>query len=854
MSFLARSQYIPRFARAGRPVSISCVRLASSTSPPVPPSSAGTGHKSPGDAPPTAPAPQRVATNSNGPSGAPAPQPAPSSSTASSSSPSSSSSSSSSSSGNSGNGGAPPPPPDPPKVSLLERYRVLFIGTLAVISVSLVLPNFIAYQAVQDARKKRDSNGLPRSSPSSSNEEETFASERSVSDYQNSSKVTPVLATSVAAVSTGAMLADSDTAPAEVVTSDDGDETKGAAGGAASSRSSAQSKSENNAVAADSTYVQSENATTPAEQDTGKSSESPADSHAQSVTESTQTDKAATDKVHGGMNEQELEALATQLKQKLESSKKEAVQNVDDALVNVNEVVTLAQGLYKSAVDSIKELTMRNFRSIEIMVKGDASDVLAENEASINQLRQELADCQSKVEDVCTNLPARVAALDRAASVVQAQGDVAAANAASQQASDALKSLHAEAEQVAQARADLAVMEEYYRQVKDRIARYQQHMSSLQSAQLEILHKAAKSEDETESSNDQQQQSVYGRDVQTLLSYAQQRVDVMEQKLSSGQERQAKDVTVLLEQQRAEDARVMQLKLDHLRQQMEREHAEDLQAKDVEARYRLEEELKLQMKRQAAAHTDHLQSSLQTQAKQLTDDWRWELELELRAQAVHHDRSVQALSSQVQHARDLLLSTADTVQSNHSSHKLWQTCSSLCDSMANAKACPALRPFVDDVRTQVGGDSFISAALDSIPAPALDTTLQSEPILRQRYETLRRNCQRVAMVPEDAENGFWTYSMSYVRSWFVFPRRNLSLDTVDLSSMDTIDLLALCDREMREGSFEVAVRVLNQLRGQPRVLAQDWLDKARLLLETRQALALIQSQLLLGASPSSAGL
>ena len=70
--------------------------------------------------------------------------------------------------------------------------------------------------------------------------------------------------------------------------------------------------------------------------------------------------------------------------------------------------------------------------------------------------------------------------------------------------------------------------------------------------------------------------SVYDRDVQALLSFAQQRVNVMEQNLTSGRERQTKDMAALLEQQRAEDQHVMQLKLDHLRQQLEREHAEEL--------------------------------------------------------------------------------------------------------------------------------------------------------------------------------------------------------------------------------------------------------------------------------------
>lgn len=199
----------------------------------------------------------------------------------------------------------------------------------------------------------------------------------------------------------------------------------------------------------------------------------------------------------------------------------------------------------------------------------------------------------------------------------------------------------------------------------------------------------------------------------------------------------------------------------------------------------------------------------------------------------------------LQEAKELLLTAAQSVESGNAAHRLWQLCSSLSNQMTHSAECPPLKPVIDQLRSETGSDPLFSAAMNVIPPSVLEGGLQTERVLKQRFPAVRRGCQRVAMVPDDGQHGFWTYAMSYARSLVTFPRRNLSLDSIDLSTVETCDLLALGEQKLQEGDLEQAVRILNQLRGQPRVLAQDWLDQARLLLETRQALDVIVSQLLI---------
>ena len=185
------------------------------------------------------------------------------------------------------------------------------------------------------------------------------------------------------------------------------------------------------------------------------------------------------------------------------------------------------------------------------------------------------------------------------------------------------------------------------------------------------------------------------------------------------------------------------------------------------------------------------------------------------------------------------------MESGRTSHRLWQSCMSLADCMSYTSQCPPLQSVVQQIRTEAGSNPLIAAAIDTIPASALDKGVQTERMLAQRFPVVRQSCERVAMVPEDGSHGFWTYAMSYAHSLITFPSRNLSSDSVSLATMETCDLLALGEEKLCSGDLEQAVRVVNQLRGQPRVLAQNWLDQARLLLATRQAVDIILSELLL---------
>jgi mitofilin len=147
------------------------------------------------------------------------------------------------------------------------------------------------------------------------------------------------------------------------------------------------------------------------------------------------------------------------------------------------------------------------------------------------------------------------------------------------------------------------------------------------------------------------------------------------------------------------------------------------------------------------------------------------------------------------------------------------------------------------LRQAASRDSFIIAILNSIPSQALSNMgIQSESCLKERFTKVKHICDRVAMVPETG-GGLGTYAISYLQSLLTIHSwlpTDVPADT-DLSKLHVYDLLHLADAQLKKGDLEGAVYYMNYLKGEPKNVAKDWLSDARLYLETKQAIQLIQT-------------
>ena len=136
---------------------------------------------------------------------------------------------------------------------------------------------------------------------------------------------------------------------------------------------------------------------------------------------------------------------------------------------------------------------------------------------------------------------------------------------------------------------------------------------------------------------------------------------------------------------------------------------------------------------------------------------------------------------------------------------------------------------------------LISTVIGSVPETAVTRGVWPESALAERFARVRSVARRVALIDESGGSLF-RYIVSYVMSVFVF-RQPLHAEAghydddaeLDADQLTTFNLLDRAASALERGSLEQAVRYVNQLRGESRHVASDWLTEARLLLETRQA-------------------
>lgn len=145
------------------------------------------------------------------------------------------------------------------------------------------------------------------------------------------------------------------------------------------------------------------------------------------------------------------------------------------------------------------------------------------------------------------------------------------------------------------------------------------------------------------------------------------------------------------------------------------------------------------------------------------------------------------------------------------------------------------------VRQSCAHDEFAQALSSAIPEESLKRGVYSEASLRARFYQIRRLARRVALIDE-TRNSLYQYFLSYLQSVLLFEeRQEVPPGKLAAEDLDTFKLLAYATYSVERGDLELAAKFVNQLQGEARRVAQDWLMEARLTLETRQVISLLSA-------------
>ncbi|XP_014750676.1 PREDICTED: MICOS complex subunit MIC60 isoform X1 [Sturnus vulgaris] len=337
-------------------------------------------------------------------------------------------------------------------------------------------------------------------------------------------------------------------------------------------------------------------------------------------------------------------------------------------------------------------------------------------------------------------------------------------------------------------------------------------------------------------------------DLNSLIAHAHRRIDQLNKELAEQRVREQQHIESALEKQKLEDNKVFEAAVAKALERHKNEIELEQEKKVEEVREVMESEMRTQLRRQAAAHTDHLRDVLKIQEQDLKVEFEQNLSEKLSEQEMQFRRLSQeqldnfTLDINTAYARlkgieQAVESHAVAEEEARKAHQLWLSVEALKYCMRSGTGDSPTAPLgsaVKAIKASCADNAFTEALTAALPQESLTRGVYSEEALRARFHTVQKLAKRVAMIDE-TRNSLYQYFLSYLQSLLVFHPQQLK-PPAELSpdDLDTFKLLSYASYCIEHGDLELAAKFVNQLRGESRRVAHDWLTEARMTLETKQ--------------------
>ncbi|XP_020034612.2 MICOS complex subunit MIC60 isoform X3 [Castor canadensis] len=342
-------------------------------------------------------------------------------------------------------------------------------------------------------------------------------------------------------------------------------------------------------------------------------------------------------------------------------------------------------------------------------------------------------------------------------------------------------------------------------------------------------------------------------DLNSLIAHAHRRIDQLNRELAQQKAIEKQHIALALEKQKLEEKRAFDSAvakaLEHHRGEIQAEQDRKVE----EVRDAMENEMRTQLRRQAAAHTDHLRDVLRVQEQELKYEFEQglceklsEKELEFRRlsqeQVDNFTLDINTAYARLRGIEQAVQSHAVAEEEARKAHQLWLSVEALKYSMKTSSADRRTVPLesaVEAIRVNCSDNEFAQALTAAIPPESLTRGVYSEETLRARFYAVQKLARRVAMIDE-TRNSLYQYFLSYLQSLLLFPSQQLK-PPAELypEDINTFKLLSYASYCIEHGDLELAAKFVNQLKGESRRVAQDWLKEARMTLETKQIVEIL---------------
>ncbi|TFK49926.1 hypothetical protein OE88DRAFT_1736231 [Heliocybe sulcata] len=248
------------------------------------------------------------------------------------------------------------------------------------------------------------------------------------------------------------------------------------------------------------------------------------------------------------------------------------------------------------------------------------------------------------------------------------------------------------------------------------------------------------------------------------------------------------------------------------------------------------------------AYREKLETELQTQSELINErlkeeviaqgielQRRWIRDIKVRVEQERGGRlaKLDTLAANLKQLERVALDNTAYLDENLRVHALW----SALRAVNHVLESPVRKPFREELRVlrhvaAAKEDDVITTALDIIErTDTPDVGVEPLADLVTWFTTsVAPRVTSVALVPDQNTPGLLAHLASHFLSNFTFKRTGL------VQGDDVLSVLARAEYYLNEKDLDSAAREVNQLKGTPKILVQDWLAAARRRLEVQQAL------------------
>ncbi|XP_066960296.1 MICOS complex subunit MIC60 isoform X2 [Macrobrachium rosenbergii] len=334
-----------------------------------------------------------------------------------------------------------------------------------------------------------------------------------------------------------------------------------------------------------------------------------------------------------------------------------------------------------------------------------------------------------------------------------------------------------------------------------------------------------------------------------LIAHAHRKVLQLQKQVARQQSIEHDRFKEALTKQRDEDTKILEARISAELEKQGQDLEVEYRRKVAQLREDLEGELRAQLKRQAAAHSDHLADVLSVQEKELETKWLSRLDDEVHSVKTKYLTSLSEVQGQLEGLKNAMTARADVDKAAYAARELWLACESLRSALRlgaeQAKSWEEqLKPLSDHVKAikTAGGEAnpYITAVLNAIPEEAVERGVYTEEAIKERFIKVERICKRVSMIGDNG-GSLLRYLLSYMQSFLILnafeylPGAEVRDEEIAVDSLSTYEILARARYCLDKDDLSMSIRYMNLLRGEPRNVAAGWLKEARLTLEARQA-------------------